>query len=227
MSNDATSGIYNSVLPTLTNGQQSRLQVDSSSRLIVSAAGTAGTAGGGVQSVQGVAGMLPVTSGGVYASVGGTLTKSTKTTAYSSGQLIAQSATAGSCSGIALAVARINDGTGMVRRLRLKTTDATWLNATIRVHLYKDTPTFANGDAGNWAAGTTESNYIGYSDIVLDRSFSNAVKGIGTPASGSEWNFEPSTGTQNIYAVLEARSTSAGSHTASSVFTLVAETLQN
>lgn len=38
MAHDGTSGIFNTTLPTLTNGQQSRLQVDASSRLIVSPA---------------------------------------------------------------------------------------------------------------------------------------------------------------------------------------------
>ena len=169
---------------------------------------------------------LPV-AGPAAAMVGGTLTKSTKTTAYTSGMIIAQSATAGSCAAIALAVARAADKTGMVRRLRLKVNDAAWLNATVRVHLFKDNPTFANGDAGTFAAGLSESNYMGYSDIVLDQSFSDPfAKGIGAPAVGGEFNFDPASGTTNIYAVLEARSTT-GTVGASKVFSLVAETLRN
>ena len=48
-------GIYQSSLPSLTNGQQSVAQLDSSARQIVVGAGTAGTATGGVVTVQGVA----------------------------------------------------------------------------------------------------------------------------------------------------------------------------
>lgn len=159
--------------------------------------------------------------------VGGTLTKSTKTTAYTSGMLIAQSATAGSCSPITLAVARASDKTGMVRRVRLKVNDAAWLNATVRVHLFRDSPTFSNGDAGSFAAGVSESNYLGYADVTLDQSFSDpAVKGIGVPAAGGEFNFVPASGTANIFAVLEARSTT-GTVTASSTWTATVEVLRN
>jgi hypothetical protein len=88
-----------------------------------------------------------------------------------------------------LHVARATDKTGMIRRLRLKTNDTAFAGATVRVHLYRDRPTVTNGDNGAFL--TTESNYIGYSDVVLDRHFSDAEKGIGVPAIGSEWNFEP------------------------------------
>ena len=36
MANDGTSGVFNTTLPTLSNGAQSRLQVDAAGRLIVS-----------------------------------------------------------------------------------------------------------------------------------------------------------------------------------------------
>lgn len=159
--------------------------------------------------------------------VGGTLTKSTKTTAYTSGMIVAQSATAGSCSPITVAVARANDATGMVRKVRLKVNDAGWLTFTVRVHLFKDAPTYSAGDAGSFPANLTESNYLGYADVTLDQSFSGPfVKGSGTPAVGGEFNFEPSAGTRNLYAVLEARSTT-GTVAASSTFTVTLETLQN
>lgn len=165
--------------------------------------------------------------GGASAVVGGTLTKSTKTTAYTAGQLITQGV-AGSSVAITVQAARANDKTGMVRRARLKVNDATWLNATVRVHLFKDAPTFTNGDAANFAAGLSESNHICTIDVTLDLSFtSSVVKGTGAPAIGSECNFDPSSGTRNIYAVIEARSITAGSHTASSTFTLALEVLQN
>lgn len=165
--------------------------------------------------------------GGQSAIVSGTLTKSTKTTAYAAGQLITQGV-AGSSAAIAIQAARANDKTGMVRRARLKVNDASWLNATVRIHVFKDNPTFTNGDAANFAAGVSESNHICSIDVTLDLSFAGPVaKGVGAPVVGSECNFEPSSGTRNVYLVLEARSITAGSHTASSTFTAVLETLQN
>ena len=61
-SSELTGGVYNTTLPTLTNGQQAGVQVDVNGRQIVVGAGTAGTASGGVVTVQGVSGgtVLPV-----------------------------------------------------------------------------------------------------------------------------------------------------------------------
>lgn len=163
---------------------------------------------------------------GVTEAVGATLSH-LGNASYAAGDLIAQSATAASCSGVAIQAARANDKTGMIRRVRLKCNDITpFLNATIRVHLFKDAPTFANGDNAAFAGGLSESNYLGAMDVILDRQFSDFVKGIGVPNTGTEINFEPSAGTRNVYAVLETRTaiTSAG---ASKAFTIVLEVLQN
>lgn len=56
----AVGGVYNTSLPSLSNGQISQEQVDSSGRQITVGAGTAGTPAGGVHSVQGVASMTPL-----------------------------------------------------------------------------------------------------------------------------------------------------------------------
>ena len=165
--------------------------------------------------------------GGQTAIVGGTLTKSTKTTAYAAGQLITQGV-AGSSSPIVVTAARAIDKTGMIRRARLKVNDASWLGATIRIHVFKDAPSFTNGDGGAFAAGLSESNHICAIDVTLDLSFAGPVsKGVGVPAVGSECNFDPSSGTRNLSLVLEARSITAGGHSASSTFTAVLEVLQN
>lgn len=163
--------------------------------------------------------------GGIAAIVGGTLTTPANTPTYALGQIIANSATPGSVTAIQVAVARINGGTGMVRRLRLKVNDAVWLNNTIRVHLYRDSPTCAAGDTGVWAGNTTESNYLGYCDIVMDRQFSDYVKGFGVVNVGSEINFDTAGGSQVLYALLESRS--VVTRAASKIFSLVAEALPN
>lgn len=154
----------------------------------------------------------------------GNFTRPANTTGYTNGQVIANSVTAGSCVPITLAVARINNASFMIRKLRLKVNDTAWLNATVRVHLYKNSPTYSNGDGGTWL--TTESAHIGYADILLNLQFSDpVVKGIGVPSFGSEWNDTPSSGTQNIFAVLETLS--AVTPASASIWTLVAETHQN
>jgi hypothetical protein len=162
--------------------------------------------------------------GGHIATATATLTRPADITAYAAGDLIANSATAGSVVPLTLAVARAAGKSGAIRRLRLKVNDTAWLNAIVRVHLYRQSPAVANGDNG--ALSSTESDHIGYSDITLDRQFSDScVKGIGVPAVGSEFNFEPDPGTANIYALLECRG--AVTPAASKTFALTVEAYQN
>ncbi len=145
------------------------------------------------------------------------------TTAYASGQLIANSATAGSVTPLTFAVCRTNANTGMVRRIRLKTTDTGFTGLTVYVKLYRDTPTLTNGDHGTWL--TTESNYLGTVSVSLDQHFSDAEKGVGVPTAGSEINFDCASGSSNIYGLVVA--TSAVTPQGAKVFTAVAEVLAN
>lgn len=151
-------------------------------------------------------------------------TRPANTTAYASGQLIANSTSAGSVVPMALVASRDLDFTGMIRRARIKVNDAAWINATVRVHCYKNSPTVANGDGGAWS--TTESEYLGALDVTFDKQFTDPlVKGIGVPNNGSEINFAPALNTTTIYCLLEARS--AVTPASGSAWTLTLEVLQN
>lgn len=191
-----------------------------------------GSSGGGVGLTVGIDQTTPgttdhVTGSGFATAVGGSAMNVRTSITYASGQILMQSATAGSCAAIAVAVGRANDKTGMIRRLRLKSTDiANFAGKSVRAHVFKDNPTFTNGDGGNFAGGLSESNYLGYFDVTFDQTFSDMVKGIAAPSVGSEINFEPSAGTQNVFIVYEARSaiTSAGT---TKTITPVFEVLQN
>jgi hypothetical protein len=167
---------------------------------------------------------------GLAANVSGSTTRPNDTATYASGDLIANSTTAGSVVPIALTVGRANGATGMIRALRLKVNDAAWKGATIRAHLFRDSPVVTVGDNGAFNASEVyacnEAAYMGYVDITLSQQFNDPmVKGFGARQVGSEWNFDCAAASQNIYALLEARS--AITPAASKVFTLLAETLQN
>lgn len=111
--------------------------------------------------------------------INASFTRPANTTAYAAGQLIANATAAGSVVPMTFAgAARDLDFTGSVRRARVKVNDVGWLNATVRLHLYRTLPTAANGDGGAWS--TTESNYLGAIDVTFDKQFSDPfVKGIG------------------------------------------------
>lgn len=161
--------------------------------------------------------------GGNSAVVRATMTRPNDTNTYASGDLVANNTAAGSVVPIVLAVARAADKTVVIPRIRLKKSGTSVVNAVFRAHAYKDSPTVSNGDNGAWL--TTESNYIGYMDITMDRVFSDAAKGFGVPAVGSQWILDPSTGTQNIFILLEARA--AYTPAAQEVFTVAAECLRD
>jgi hypothetical protein len=156
-------------------------------------------------------------------------TRPADTSAYAVGDLIANSTTAASVVPMALAVARINGGTGIIRKLRLKTNDAAWKNAVVRVHLFELSPTVTVGDNGVFNAAETlactESSYIGYADVTLGKQFSDSVKGFAMPGEGVEWTFVAAAASQNVYALLEART--ALTPASAALFTLSAETHQN
>lgn len=164
--------------------------------------------------------------GGHTAVPSANFTRPNDTTAYASGDLIANNTTAGSVTPMSFTAARVAAGSGMIRRARLKKSGTTVTNASFRLHLYSSSPTPANGDNGVWS--TTESGYLGSIDLDMTgttaRVFTDAAKVVGTPAVGSEINFALAAG-QTIYGLLEARA--AYTPAAQEVFTVDLEILQN
>lgn len=185
--------------------------------------GTAGVPSSAVTSVQGVSGGFPIVSVGVTAKVTSTFSRPAGTTAYTSGDLVANSTTAGSVTPMSFAIARVAAGTGMIRRCRLRKTGTSITNASFRLHLYTTSPTVTNGDNGVWRS-TQSATYMGGMDVTVNRAFSDGAGGNGTPVDGSEINFALPSG-QTIYGLLEAR----GAYTPASAesFTLELEVLQN
>jgi hypothetical protein len=144
--------------------------------------------------------------GGESAIIGGTITRPADTVAYVAGDLVANSTTAGSVVPLACAAARINAGTGVVRRARLSTTKTGLAGTEVfRIHLFKTAPTVANGDNGAFSCNGVAAILLGYIDVTMDRIFTDGAKGIGVPAVGSEIMFQAGAGTTNIYALVEAR----------------------
>lgn len=142
------------------------------------------------------------------------------TTAYASGQLVANSTTAGSVVPLSFTVSRTAGAGGMLRRVRLRKTSTSLTNASFRMHFYSASPTVSNGDGGAWLTNLAE-NYVGSVDVTMDKAFTDGAGGNGVPTVGSEINFT----TDTYFVVIEARAsyTPASSET----FTLSLELLQN
>ena len=146
--------------------------------------------------------------GGESAVVGGTITRPADTTAYASGDLVAASTTAATVNGspTSFAAARINAGTGLIRRVRLSSSKTGLAGTEVfRIHFFKTAPTVANGDNGVFSVNGVAALHLGYVDVTLDRVFTDGSKGIGVPAAGSDILFDAGAATTSIFWLLEAR----------------------
>lgn len=132
-----------------------------------------------------------------------TFTRPSDTTAYTSGDLVANSVTAGSV----VPMTFVTAGKGFdLDRVNLLHSSATPTNASFRLHLYKDSPTIANGDNGAWS--TTASGWIGSVDITATApTFTDTGRGSGVNLINS--NYAPLSFCPDkdgiIYGLLEAR----------------------
>ena len=160
---------------------------------------------------------------GITERASATFTRPADTTAYASGDLVANSTTPGSVTPMEFTVARGELGSGMIRRARIRKSDTGITNANFRLHLYNTSPTPSNGDNGAWLSNKS-ADYVGAIDITVDRVFTDGAAGNGVPISGAEINFRLPSG-PNIYGLLEAR----GAYTPASAesFTVELEVLQN
>jgi hypothetical protein len=154
-----------------------------------------------------------------------TLTLPSTTTAYSAGQLIASSATAGSVTNPSFSIAN-SAGAALIPRLRLSTNDTTstaWGAQTIQVDLWTASPTWTNGDRGTFSPATGTGSHLGAYSCVMSSEFGDGAYGECAPSVGSAPLAKLASGT-TIYWSLKA-TTGSGVTGASKVFTLVAEVL--
>jgi hypothetical protein len=168
-------------------------------------------------------------AGSYFAAPSANFTRPADTTAYASGDLVANSTTAGSVLPLSFTAAR-QGHSGIVRRARLKKSGLTVTNASFRLHLYAADPSLAsgiaNGDNGAWS--TNHSSYLGSFDLDLSgsngRVFRDSAQVIGVPAVGSEIGFKLASGLV-LYGLLEARA--AYTPASAEVFTVELEVHQN
>jgi len=157
----------------------------------------------------------------------GTFTRPADTTAYASGDLVANSTTAGDVAAIELRGFSVNSqGSCIIRRLKLAKSGTSITSAQFRVHLFRSDPaTVTNGDNGAISVSGV-ADYLGAVDITIDRAFTDGACGFGVPIVGSEFMVRmpgansASTG-QSIFALVEARA--AYTPASAEVFTLTAD----
>jgi hypothetical protein len=157
-----------------------------------------------------------------------TITRPGDTTAYASGDLVANSVTAGSVANLQFTtLARISGGSGVIVGAQIQKSTNTTTNAAFRLHLFNTAPTYTS--AGDNSAMTTvvvasAKGYLGYIDISAMVGFSDVAWGSGAP-DNSRGGIPYVATAQIIYGLLEAR----GAYTPGNaeVFTITLDALQD
>jgi len=150
--------------------------------------------------------------------VSAAFTRPSDTTAYTSGDLVANSTTAGSVTPMSIALPGRTRAT--IKRIRLLKSGTTATNGAFRVHFYGASPTVANGDNGAWSSNKA-ANYFGSIDVTVV-AFSDGCAAAGAATAGAEIQAVLTSGS-TVYCLLEAR----GAYTPDSaeIFTLTVELL--
>lgn len=120
--------------------------------------------------------------GGGSINLSATFTRPANTTAYASGQLIANSTTAGSVVPMQFT---LPGGAPIVVRVRLSTNVTTgWGSGSITVNLWSCKPTYTSGDGAAYAISAGGSCWIGSFPITLTQ-YGDAASGEGSPTVGN------------------------------------------
>lgn len=144
------------------------------------------------------------------------------TTAYASGQLIANSTAAGSVTPLLFAAARAADAATRFVRFRASVDDAAWQGKTINLHLFRTLVAPAVGDGGALAASLTIASLrVGIVPITLSDVLADGAQGSAAASLVGDLTALPVTGTVNFYGLLEA--TGAVTPAASKTFAVTAE----
>lgn len=155
--------------------------------------------------------------------ISATFTRPADTTAYSVGDLIANSVTAGSV--VPMAFKLDNSfpmGQFRLTRARIYKNGVAVSNANFRLHLYQALPAVTNGDNGAWLSSGA-ANWLGNIDIPSMLAFSDGASGSGSAAAGSELLIRMASGTV-VYGLLVALA--AYTPASAEVFTVVLEPLE-
>jgi hypothetical protein len=146
---------------------------------------------------------MSVSSGLVMISAAPQFARPADTTAYASGDLVANSTTAGSVTPLEFRVGRDVRRGVTVLRARIKKSGTSVASAAFRLHLYRRSPTVTNGDNGAWLTDKA-ADYLGAIDVTDMKAFSDGAMGIGQPEVGSTISALPQVN-NTLYGLLEAR----------------------
>ena len=149
------------------------------------------------------------TPGGIATIASATMTRPADTTAYAAGDLVANSTTAGSVTGLVFSAAvRLNENY-RIEALRLRKSDPSLTNASFRVYICRALPTLTVGDNGAFNASgvlalDSIQHVIEWFDVTMARSGVAGAFGRGVPNIGGAVALSPVDPSTTLYGLIEA-----------------------
>ncbi len=157
-----------------------------------------------------------------------TITRPADTTAYTSGDLVANSTTAGSVTNLQFTtLARTSGGSGLIVSAKIQKSTNVVTNVALRLHLFNTAPTYTSaGDNSAISSVVVASakGYLGYIDITTFVAFSDVAWGSGAP-DNTRGSIPFVATAQIIYGLLEARGAFTPGN--AEVFTIVLDAMQD
>ena len=133
-----------------------------------------------------------------------TFTRPADTTAYASGDLVANSTTAGSVVFEEVDLTVTSAGSVAIKRIGLKKSGTGTTNASFRVHLFRTLPTTTGGDNAALAV-TGLDGYIGTTDITVDKALADGAAGWTLASGDALASLRFGTNLKSVFVVVEAR----------------------
>lgn len=157
---------------------------------------------------------LPGWSPGGLLTVGAGFARPADTAAYAPGDLVANSAAAGSVAPVEfIGAARAVGEAIRIERVRLRKSSPSLTEAVFRVHLFDMAPTVGVGDNAAFSASgvlalSDIDGHLGFIDVTMVSAAAIGAKGVGIPAIGAGMTCKTEGGMgheTSVWALIEAR----------------------
>jgi hypothetical protein len=199
-------GIYNALVAALPAGSN-----------IIGKVGIDQTTPGTTNAVQ------PTVSGDIIVNPTTNFTRPANTTAYASGQLVANSVTAGSVTPMSWTAARVASGNIRITRVHMTLSSKSVTNTNFRIHFFNATTGVSNGDGATFVP-TLAADEVCEMDVTIALAGADVSTGYGASNQGVACDVVLGSN-QLLYGYIEARA--AYTPASGETITVVPEIHQN
>jgi hypothetical protein len=147
--------------------------------------------------------VFPTVSGDIIINPSNSFTRPANTTAYASGQLVANSVTAGSVVPLTWTASRVATGNFRVTRARMSLSSKSVTNTNFRLHLFNLTTGVSNGDGASFVPSLA-ADEVCEMDITVALAGADVSMGYGASNQGVACDVALGSGS-SLFGLIEAR----------------------